>query len=380
MAKAYYEFKDKTSSKFWEIGIKGKAVTVRFGKIGTDGQTTVKTCGTSAAAAAHAAKVTAEKVKKGYRPGAAAVERGGARKSRRPTATRLKGAVLVAAVQDRRSVKARDAIIEACGYDLNSASICEFYDALVDALGFDRINLFSPALRRYLHKHGGGRGPMIKDGKIHGRYLLSIDPDATKKRWNEENWDSTDRGQDGPYETGNPHAAKGYWEPHFDYDSAMASAYLPPLRDLVRPCYRSLDEGPRLEEWLREHGEHPNVLLDIAKDLVPVRPTHFWRLLSDREECGFEPTPEFERRMRRNVGAIDDDLSKGTIVTLAPVRPPRHLVVGQLNVPIAEGVVNLQNDPGSWKPLTEQQFQAAIRKPGCHVYGIDEIIRFYMQV
>ena len=64
--KTYYEFKDKTSSKFWEITVKGSMVTVRYGKIGTDGQTTVKKLGSPAAAAAHADKVTAEKVKKGY--------------------------------------------------------------------------------------------------------------------------------------------------------------------------------------------------------------------------------------------------------------------------------------------------------------------------
>ena len=59
MPKAYYECKDKTSSKFWEIDTKGKTVTVRFGKIGTDGQTTVKTFGAPKDATAHAAKVWA---------------------------------------------------------------------------------------------------------------------------------------------------------------------------------------------------------------------------------------------------------------------------------------------------------------------------------
>ena len=68
MAKQYYEFKDKTSSKFWEIDAKGKTVTVRFGKIATDGQTTVKTFASPKEATDHAAKVSAEKVKKGYKP------------------------------------------------------------------------------------------------------------------------------------------------------------------------------------------------------------------------------------------------------------------------------------------------------------------------
>lgn len=67
MAKIYYACKDKTSNKFWEIETKRSTVTVRYGKIGTDGQTTVKKFGSPAAAAAHAKKVTAAKVKKGYR-------------------------------------------------------------------------------------------------------------------------------------------------------------------------------------------------------------------------------------------------------------------------------------------------------------------------
>lgn len=67
MAKQYYEFKDKTSNKFWEIDSKGKTVSVRFGKIGTDGQTTVKTFASPLDATAHATKVIAEKVKKGYK-------------------------------------------------------------------------------------------------------------------------------------------------------------------------------------------------------------------------------------------------------------------------------------------------------------------------
>jgi len=67
MSKAYLEFKDKTSSKFWQIEVKGSTVTVRYGKIGTDGQTTVKKFGSAAEASAHTAKVTAEKVTKGYK-------------------------------------------------------------------------------------------------------------------------------------------------------------------------------------------------------------------------------------------------------------------------------------------------------------------------
>lgn len=66
MAKSYYEFKDSKSSKFWEIEVSGGTVTVRYGKIGTDGQTSVKKFKDPGEAKKHAAKITAEKVKKGY--------------------------------------------------------------------------------------------------------------------------------------------------------------------------------------------------------------------------------------------------------------------------------------------------------------------------
>lgn len=72
MPKRRYEFKDAKSSKFWEIDVSGSTVTVRFGKIGTDGQTTVKEFRTPAEARSHAEKVTAEKVKKGYKADSAA--------------------------------------------------------------------------------------------------------------------------------------------------------------------------------------------------------------------------------------------------------------------------------------------------------------------
>ena len=85
MPKAYYECKDKTSSKFWEIDTKGKTVTVRFGKIGTDGQTTVKTFSAPRDATAHAAKVTAEKVKKGYKQASAGQRQSG--RGRSPSAS-----------------------------------------------------------------------------------------------------------------------------------------------------------------------------------------------------------------------------------------------------------------------------------------------------
>jgi predicted DNA-binding WGR domain protein len=61
-----FEYIGGGSEKFWEIHQDGTSVTVHFGRIGTAGQTQVKELGTDTAAATHAAKLVAEKVKKGY--------------------------------------------------------------------------------------------------------------------------------------------------------------------------------------------------------------------------------------------------------------------------------------------------------------------------
>ena len=67
MAKRYFEYKDAKSKKFWEVSVSGKKVNIRYGKLGTDGQTSVKELSTPAEAKAHAEKQAAGKVKKGYK-------------------------------------------------------------------------------------------------------------------------------------------------------------------------------------------------------------------------------------------------------------------------------------------------------------------------
>lgn len=63
----YFEFKEKDSSKFWEITVCGKEVSIHYGKIGTAGQNTVKELPTPDEASAHAEKVIGEKIRKGYK-------------------------------------------------------------------------------------------------------------------------------------------------------------------------------------------------------------------------------------------------------------------------------------------------------------------------
>jgi DNA ligase 1 len=62
-----FEFSDEKSHKFWEVAVQGVEVTVRFGRIGTQGQTQTKSFPDEAAALKHADKLIREKTGKGYR-------------------------------------------------------------------------------------------------------------------------------------------------------------------------------------------------------------------------------------------------------------------------------------------------------------------------
>ncbi|MCP3142631.1 WGR domain-containing protein [Pyxidicoccus xibeiensis] len=61
-----YEFKEGSSSKFWEITLSGNTFTARWGRIGTDGQEKTQTFGSPAAAQKEYDKLIREKEKKGY--------------------------------------------------------------------------------------------------------------------------------------------------------------------------------------------------------------------------------------------------------------------------------------------------------------------------
>ncbi len=61
-----FEFSDATSHKFWNIEVTGTYYQVKFGKIGSNGQTQRKTFATAAEAQAEMDKLIKEKLKKGY--------------------------------------------------------------------------------------------------------------------------------------------------------------------------------------------------------------------------------------------------------------------------------------------------------------------------
>jgi uncharacterized protein (TIGR02996 family) len=61
-----YEFSEGSSNKFWEIKLDGKSFTTTYGKLGSAGQTTIKSFKDDAQAKAEHDKLVAEKTKKGY--------------------------------------------------------------------------------------------------------------------------------------------------------------------------------------------------------------------------------------------------------------------------------------------------------------------------
>ena len=61
-----FEFVGGSSRKFWEVTLVGATLTVRFGRIGTIGQSQSKTLADSEKARDELGKLIAEKIKKGY--------------------------------------------------------------------------------------------------------------------------------------------------------------------------------------------------------------------------------------------------------------------------------------------------------------------------
>lgn len=73
MSKRYFEYIGEdasrgieSSAKFWEIEVNGSDLTIRFGKIGAAGQTTVKSFDSDEKASVESEKLVTAKVKKGY--------------------------------------------------------------------------------------------------------------------------------------------------------------------------------------------------------------------------------------------------------------------------------------------------------------------------
>lgn len=62
-----FEYVAGSSSKFWEVETDGRQVKVRYGRIGTNGQSQTKSFTSETAADEQAKKQIAAKLSKGYR-------------------------------------------------------------------------------------------------------------------------------------------------------------------------------------------------------------------------------------------------------------------------------------------------------------------------
>jgi predicted DNA-binding WGR domain protein len=70
-AERYFEFVGGASKKFWAVRVQGSSLTVRFGRIGTGGQTKTKALSSADEASRAADRLVREKTNEGYRPGKA---------------------------------------------------------------------------------------------------------------------------------------------------------------------------------------------------------------------------------------------------------------------------------------------------------------------
>jgi len=67
MSKTRLVYKDPKSNKFWEIESKGSTINILYGKVGTNGQTSVKKAKSPDAAKVEVEKLIKSKLKKGYK-------------------------------------------------------------------------------------------------------------------------------------------------------------------------------------------------------------------------------------------------------------------------------------------------------------------------
>ena len=67
MTKTRLEYKDKVSQKFWEVSAAGSTINVKYGRLGTKGQSSVKKMSTPDAAKKEIEKLIKSKLKKGYK-------------------------------------------------------------------------------------------------------------------------------------------------------------------------------------------------------------------------------------------------------------------------------------------------------------------------
>lgn len=103
-----YEFAEGRSNKFWDISLDGNSFTTTWGKIGTAGQSAVKTFASPTEARSQHDKLVAEKVKKGYR----LVESASGSAPAKKAEAKVRVAPVQSIIHDARNPELERAIIE----------------------------------------------------------------------------------------------------------------------------------------------------------------------------------------------------------------------------------------------------------------------------
>jgi predicted DNA-binding WGR domain protein len=162
--KTYLELSEDNSHKFYEVIVRGVEVSIRYGRIGDQGQTKVTKFPTSDKAKADADKKISEKIKKGYERAVI-----GVRKKR--TVTRRRMAIASATQGSAKSGRNKK---------LSKAPILWNF-----ATGDDALGIFVDESHCWVGNEAGKIFSLDHDGKVHSKFKL---PEGVKCIVSDGNW------------------------------------------------------------------------------------------------------------------------------------------------------------------------------------------------
>jgi predicted DNA-binding WGR domain protein len=154
--RTYLELSEESAHKFYELTVDGTKVTVRFGRIGENGQTQVKEFPSPEKAQAEAHKKIAEKTKKGYAPA-------------------------VQGERAKRAITRRQIVSQKASRDTTVAPILWKFSG-----GDNRaFGIFVDEARCWMGDESGSIYSLDHDGKVHGQFRL---PDGVKCIVADDDW------------------------------------------------------------------------------------------------------------------------------------------------------------------------------------------------
>ncbi|SJZ55625.1 WGR domain-containing protein, predicted DNA-binding domain in MolR [Trichlorobacter thiogenes] len=145
-----FEFSDDKSNKFWEIEQEGDNLNIRWGKIGTNGQSQTKGFDDAAKAAIAMTKLVSEKTGKGYKEVGVAADAAIGASAEKPVKQDAKQAKVVVAVSE--TIPAEQPLTEAVSVESQDAQADRAFNAMIEILAGDcsqiKECLTAPRLKR----------------------------------------------------------------------------------------------------------------------------------------------------------------------------------------------------------------------------------------